>query len=218
LRPRKLPRSGAFVNKSTCCLVALLLGLLSGCGEFKEYTYRDYPMGREQVYDGILNILRDEGYEVADQTENVVNDLPELEIETEWNMRDANGIYRGNDRRRRAYVKIITLYSERKPNEYQPLSPNDGKKIREMQEEQRKKADLEHTRLGIAVTLERRDAIDRPLEAEWIYEGPDSQASAQLLGRFEALFGKMRQGGASRPSTKGERLAEERARLNQNNR
>lgn len=194
-----------------------MLALLGGCAEHKEFQYRDYPMSREEMYDAVLSVLQSEGYEVDEQTENVVNGLPELEIQTDWNMRYTGNVYQGNDFRHRAYVRITTLYTEREEREFQPLSPDDGKRITEMKEENRKKAELEQTRLGIAVTRERRDSIDRPLEPEWIYEGPDNLTAAQLLGRFEALFGS-KLGGGGKPSNKGQRLKEEELRTKPNNR
>ncbi|MBX3473254.1 MAG: hypothetical protein KF754_02650 [Planctomycetes bacterium] len=192
------------------CLATL--ALLGGCAEHKEYHYRDYPMSREDMYDAMVSVLKAEGYEIKSQEENFVNGMPRLEIETDWNMRYVGSVYKGNDVRHRAYVRITTLYTERDEREFQPLSPDDGKRIKEQQEEQRKKADMEQTRLGIAVTREHRDAIDRVLEAEWIYDGPDNLTAAQLLGRFEAIFGG-KKGGGARPSNKGARLHEEGLRI-----
>lgn len=204
------------MNKKLFCISLLLLALLGGCAEHKEFQYRDYPMSREDMYDAVVSVLQAEGYEIKSQNEDFVNGLPQLEIETDWNLRYVGSVYRGNDLRHRAYVRITTLYTERDQREFQPLSPEDGKRITEMKEEQRKKADLEQTRLGIAVTREHRDAIDRVLEAEWIYDGPDALAAAQLLGRFEAIFGG-KKGGGARPSNKGSRLKEEGLRIGDNN-
>jgi len=183
--------------------LALLLTLLAGCAEYKEYTYKEYSVSREQAYQAMLSILDSEGYDVTEVEENYVNDLPEIYMETDWNMRQTGSVYAGNDYRRRAYVKITTLYSERKPNEYQPLSNEDGKRLRELEETQKKKADLEQTRIGIAVRLERRSDIKRPLEADWYYEGPDNFEVAALMGRFEAAYGEEKHGGSTEPSSKG---------------
>lgn len=183
--------------------LALLLALLAGCAEYKEYTYKEYSVSREQAYQAMLSILDSEGYDVTEVEENYVNDLPEIYMETDWNMRQTGSVYAGNDYRRRAYVKITTLYSERKPNEYQPLSNEDGKRLRELEETQKKKADLEQTRIGIAVRLERRSDIKRPLEADWYYEGPDNFEVAALMGRFEAAYGEEKHGGSTEFSSKG---------------
>ncbi|MCA8946063.1 MAG: hypothetical protein KDB29_07540, partial [Planctomycetes bacterium] len=114
-----------------------------------------------------------------------------------------------------AYIKITTLYSERKPYEYQPLSDEDGERIKEMNEELEKKADLEQTRVGIAVRLERRSDIKRPLEADWYYDGPDNYESAALMGRFEAAYGAQKHGGSTEPSSKSRAMKEEELRRNQ---
>jgi hypothetical protein len=158
----------------------------------------------------MVSILRDEGYDIATTEENFVNELPEVYMDTEWNMIQTGSVYAGNDYRRKAYVKITTVYSERKPFEYQPLSEEEGKEMKEKKDkeekksEAEKKADLEQTRIGIAVRLERRSDIKRPLEADWYYEGPDNYESAALMGRFEAAWGKDRAGGSIGPSPKGE--------------
>jgi len=211
------PRFGDPVNKKLFCAGLLVLALLGGCAEHKEFQYRDYPMAREEMYDAVISVLAAEGYEVADQSENVINGLPEMEIETAWNLRYTGNVYKGNELRHRAYVRITTLYTERDEREFQPLSPSDGKRITEMKEEERKKAELEQTRLSIAVTREHREAVTGPLQAEWTYDGPDALSAAQLLGRFEALFGT-RGGGGTKPSNKGQRLKEEELRTRPSNR
>lgn len=215
MRPRRRPRFGDFVNRKLLCLCVLALALLGGCAEHKEFQYRDYPMAREEMYDAVLSVLHSEGYDVAEQSENVVHGMPETELQTDWNMRNAGDVNPGNDVRRRAYVRITTLYTERDEREFQPLSPEDGKRIKDMKEEERKKADLEQTRLSIAVTRERREGVRGPLDAEWIYEGPDNLSAAQMLGRFEAMFGG-KKGGGAKPSNKGERLKEEELRSRNN--
>ncbi|MCA8918463.1 MAG: hypothetical protein KDB68_06190 [Planctomycetes bacterium] len=195
--------------------VALLLALLAGCAEYKEYTYKEYSISREQAYESAVAILSEEGYQITEVEENYVNDLPEIYLETDWNQRQVGSPYPGNDMRRRAYIKITTLYSERKPYEYQPLSEEDGERINEMNEELEKKADLEQTRVGIAVRLERRSDIKRPLEADWYYDGPDNYESAALMGRFEAAYGAQKHGGSTEPSSKSRAMKEEELRRNQ---
>jgi hypothetical protein len=179
----------------------LALVLLAGCAEYKEYTYKDFSVSREQAYDTVLSILESEGYEVVEVEENYVNDLPEIEMKTDW-----------NDKRRKAYVKITTVYSERKPFEYQPLNEEQGKELKKKEGESKakteaeKKAELEQTRIGIAVRLERRSDIQRPLESDWYYDGPDNFESAALMGAFEAAWGKEKAGGTIGPSPKGEAI------------
>lgn len=219
------PAYGEPVNKSNVVIAVLALALLGGCAEYKEYTYNEYPMSREQVYEGIRSILTAEGYEIVDSSENFVNGMPQTELKTDWNMSQSGGVYKGNDTRRKAFITITTLYTERKKEDFQPLSEEQGRKYREREKEEEennkdvyKKTQLERTRLGIAVNSEHRDVIDRPLEADWIYDGPDGLTVAQLMGRFEAYFGAQKQGGGAKLSPKGERLAEERIRDSMKNR
>lgn len=195
--------------------LALFLALLAGCAEYKEYTYKEYSISREQAYESAVAILSAEGYQITEVEENYVNDLPEIYLETDWNQRQIGSPYPGNDMRRRAYIKITTLYSERKPYEYQPLSNEDGERIKELNGELDKKADLEQTRVGIAVRLERRSDIKRPLEADWYYDGPDNYESAALMGRFEAAYGEQKHGGSTEPSSKGRAMKEDELRRNQ---
>lgn len=186
--------------------------MLAGCAEYKEYTYKEFSVSREQAYMAMRSILADEGYEVRDVEENVVNDLPEIYFDTEWNMTQTGSPYAGNDFRRRAYIKITTVYSERKPFEYQPLTEAEAKAWAEKNEkdgkktEAEKKAELEQTRIGVAVRLERRSDIKRPLEADWYYEGPDNYEVAVLMGRFEAAYGTSKTGGTIKPSGKSEKM------------
>ena len=193
-------------------VLALALGLLAGCAEYKEYQYQEFSVSREIAYTAIRSILADEGYEIRDIDENVVNDLPEIYMDTEWNMTQSGSPYAGNDFRRRAYVKVTTVYSERSEFEYQPLSEAEAKAWAEENEregrksETEKKADLEQTRIGIAVRLERRSDIKRPLEADWYYEGPDNYEVSVLMGRFEAAYGVKKSGGTIKPSSKGEAI------------
>lgn len=208
LAPPAFAPTGDAVRKTCLSIAVLALALLAGCAEYREYSYRDYQMSREQMYDGVMAILNSEGYEVVEREENFVNGLPQIEMKTDWNMSMSGHVYRGNDKRRKAFVTITTLYTERKEQDFQPLTEEEGKKYLEKREEDKKKAKLEQTRLGIAVNSERRDAIDRVLEAEWIAEGPDALTASQLLGRFEAWFGE-KTGGGVKPSRKGEKLVEE---------
>jgi hypothetical protein len=196
----------------------LALVLLAGCAEYKEYTYKDFSVSREQAYDTMLSILHNEGYEVVDIEENYVNELPEIEMKTDWNLRQVGSPYQGNDKRRKAYIKITTVYSERKPFEYQPLNEEQGKEIRKKEGENKakteaeKKAELEQTRIGIAVRLERHSDISRPLEADWYYDGPDNFEAAALMGAFEAAWGKEKAGGSITPSPKGEAIRKDELR------
>jgi hypothetical protein len=186
-------------------LIAIaLVALLAGCAEYKEYTYKEYSVSREQAYQSMLYILNEEGYPIAEIDENFVNDLPEVYIETDWNLRQTGSVYHGNDQRRKAYIKITTVYSERQPFEYQPLSDDDGERLKDEAEQTEldKKAGLEQTRIGIAVRLERRSDIKRPFEADWYYDGPDNFEAAALMGRFEAAWGERKHGGSTEPSAK----------------
>jgi hypothetical protein len=199
------------VKPTYLIIPCLMLALLSGCAEHKEYYYRDFPIPREQAFDGMVNILHGEGYDIVKLKENSVKNLPETYLETAWNMRQAGNPYPGNDVRRRAYVKITTIYSEREIEEHQPLDLDDANRLARLNEEQRMKAELEHTRISIAVRGERRSNIRSPLESDWIYEGPDNLEVMALLGRAQALFAD-HTGRASRPSARSERLHEERLR------
>jgi hypothetical protein len=172
-------------------ILCLCAGLLAGCAEYKEYQYKHFNISHEQALDAIETVLRNEGYEIDGAPErNWVNDLPETYLDTDWNMRQAGSPVPGNDVRRRAYVKITTMFSDRKRLEYQPLNENDAKALEAKNEEIKKKADTESTRIGIAVRSERRSDIKRPLEADWVYEGPDSLEARTLIFRLEAMFGK----------------------------
>jgi hypothetical protein len=202
--------------KPTLLLIACLAGLIAGCAEHKDYYFKDFNVSREQAYDAVMYVLRDEGYDVTEFSENMVNDLPEAYMETDWNMRQTGNPYAGNDVRRKAYIKLTTQYSDRTPVEYQPLSEEDGEALTKLKDDIRKKADLETTRISVAVRSERRTDIKRPLEADWIYEGPDKYEVMALLGRVEAIFGKQ-SGRAGRPSAKGEKLKEEQIRAGSGN-
>lgn len=205
------------VKLNLVILPCLLLALLAGCAEHREYYYQDFTLPREQVFDGMVNILRAEGYEITTREENWVNGLPETFLETDWNMRQTGNPYPGNDVRRRASVKITTIFSERKPSEYQPLDEKDAENMRRLNEEQAHKVSMEHTRVSIAVRGERRSNVRTPLETDWNYEGPDNLEVMALLGRATVLFAD--QGGrANRPSSKSERLKEDDLRARSDNR
>lgn len=191
--------------KRLCLPLIAFCALLAGCAEYKEYTYKEFSVSREQAYQSMVTILRDEGYPITEIEENYVNDLPEVYIETDYNLRQTGAVYKGSNFRRKAYVKITTMYSEREPFEYQPLDDLDGEAMDEgrAKYEEDKKAGLEQTRIGVAVRLERKSDISRPLEADWYYDGPDNYEVAALLGRFEAAWGEARRGGSTEPSAKG---------------
>ncbi len=193
-------------------IVLPLLGLLAGCAEYKEYQYVEYNMSREEAYDAVTAVLAEEGYVVEEYEEDMVNDLPAIYLTTGYNMRQAHGVFRGNSVRRKAYVKIVTLYTERDTRTFQPLNKEDGERIKKYNETEKKQAELEHTRIGVAVRLERRNVHDRPLAtSDYTYDGQDGLARAEILGKLEMLFGGTK-GDASRPSNKGEKLYEERLR------
>jgi hypothetical protein len=197
-------------------LLLLSAVLLTGCAEYKEYRYRDFTVSQENAYTAMLTLLRGEGYQVNKVSRNVANNLPEVYIETDWNMSQTGNPYHGNDYRRRAFVKITTLYSERDPHEYQPLDEADAERMREMADADRKRAELEHTRISVAVRLERRRDVRGPMDAQWAYVGQDSYEVAALLGRYEAMFGDTRGGGGS-PSARGAGLKEQELRSRQGN-
>jgi hypothetical protein len=172
--------------KKLLFLTLLLSALfMQGCAEYKEYTYRDFQVSREIAYDTMVGLLNEEGYEVVEQSENWVNDLPEVQMTTGWNMNQSGGIYKGNDVRRKAYIRVITSVTDRSGPEFQPLNEKDAAKHRKMTEDMKKRAKLEVTRVGVAVRMERRSDISRPFESDWIYEGPDGTSVTALLGKFE---------------------------------
>lgn len=186
----------------------VVLAMLTGCVTHKDYYYRDFAVPREQAYDAMIHVLQDEGYQVTSLEENWVNDKPEVYLETDWNLAQTGNPYPGNDVRRRAYIKITTIYTDRKPEEFQPLDDKDGENLDKLKEEQQRKAKLDHTRVSIAVNRENRSDIKRPLDADWISQGSDNFEVMALMGRLEALFVD-RSGDALRPSAKGEKLKEE---------
>ena len=196
-------------------MLAILLpaaALLGGCAEYKEYLYGDFSASHEQALDAVQTVLMNEGYEINGRPErNWVNDLPETYLETEWNMRQAGSVVPGNDFRRRASIKITTRFSDRKPQEYQPLSESNAEELKEKNEEIRKKAGMETTRVSIAVRGERRSDIKRPLEADWIYEGPDNLEARTLIFRLETIFGKGRESTPG-PTDKSVKLKEDQLR------
>ncbi len=199
------------MNHRLLAILCVSAGLLAGCAEYKEYRYRDFMVSREQAYDAVRYVLDTEGYEVVTYEENWVNDLPESYLETTWNMRQTGNPYPGNDVRRKAYVKITTRYSDRKPVEYQPLTEEEGEALDKLNEEIKRKADIETTRISIAVRSERRSDLKRPLESEWIYQGPDGFEVMALMGRLESTLGTA-SGGMGGPTDRGMKLKEDRLR------
>ncbi|MBX3458770.1 MAG: hypothetical protein KF696_02255 [Planctomycetes bacterium] len=191
-----------------CCLA---LAMLTGCVTHKDYYYRDFAVPREQAYDAMVSVLQSEGYMVTNVEENWVNDKPEIYLETDWNLYQTGNPYPGNDVRRRAYIKITTIYTDRKPGEFQPIDQDDADNLAKMKEDQQRKAKLDHTRVSIAVNREQRSDIKRPMEADWISQGSDNFEVMALMGRMEALFVE-KSGGGNKPTPKAERLKEEQLR------
>jgi hypothetical protein len=189
-------------------ILLLVSALLIGCVEHKDYFYRDFQVSREGAYDAVMHVLATEGYEVTRLDENWVRGLPEIYLETDWNMSQTGNPYPGNDVRRRASIKITTIYSERERFEYQPLTEDDAEELRRRDEEAAKRAELEHTRISVAIRAERRSNVRQPIRSDWIYEGSDNYEVGAILGRLEGIFGETRYGG-SRPSAQGERLREQ---------
>lgn len=196
--------------KPTLIAAALAISLLflGGCAESKEYQYRDYQISRENAYHTLKSILAEEGYDVVKIEETDYKE-PEIYLETSWNMRDANkSVYRGNSVRRRAYVRIITRFSDREVVEFQPLERADKPMTKEEKakwekdnEASRKKGELEVTTIGIAVRRERLSDIKSPadiINGDWTYEGPDELASSVLFGDLEMIIAERK--GAGEPS------------------
>jgi hypothetical protein len=196
------------VKKIGFTIPLLLAALLIGCVEHKEFYYRDFQISREGAYDAVMNVLYTEGYEVRDLKENWVRGLPELHVVTDWNMLQTGNPYPGNDVRRRATVKITTVYSERERIEYQPLTDEHAAEMRRLDEESRKRAEMEHTRISVAVTAERRSNVRQPVRSDWIHEGSDVYEVGAILGRIEAIVGEKRPGGVQ-PTARSQELYEQ---------
>lgn len=195
------------MKKITLLAVLVAAVLVQGCAEHKEYQYKDFQVSREIAYDTMVGLLREEGYEIVEQEENWLNDLPEVKMTTDWNMTQAGGVYKGNDVRRKAYIRIITSVTDRKGPEFQPLNASDAAKHREMTKNLEKRSKLEIQRIGVAVRLERKSDISRPFESDWVYDGPDEQAVFALLSKFEIRVTDAT--GTFGPSRKSEKLHED---------
>ena len=183
------------MKRATLGLTVLALLLIAGCAEYKEYKYETYQVSREDAYLAVEAQLARAGYEIVVREESVNDGLPEIYLETSFNTSDH--IYKGSSVRRKAYVRIITQFSERSPHEFQPLRLEDGKTEEEFAKEKKarsKRDALEYTTIGIAVRLERRSDVARPLESEWLYEGPDNYTRLELHSRLEVAL-RDRQGG-----------------------
>ncbi|MBV6516617.1 MAG: hypothetical protein HPKKFMNG_02303 [Planctomycetes bacterium] len=195
-------------KKVACLACVLALSLLAGCAEFKDYQYRDYQVSRENAYHTMKAVLANEGYTVV-----IVEDQdykePEIYLETDWNMRNANqSVYRGNSIRRKAYVRILTRYTERGESEFQPLDRADKPMTKEERakwekehEAAAKKGDLEFTTIGIAVRRERLSDVKSPadiINGDWVYEGPDSLAADIMFGDLEMILADKK--GAGEPT------------------
>lgn len=182
-----------------------LLGL-AGCAEYKEYYFKDFQMSREDAYTTVISVLNEQGYEIA-KFEEIAAHEPEIYLESKWNMRQADSVYPGNNVRRRAYVRVITTFTDRRADEFQPLRKADKPmtpeeiKAWEKKETERKMGDLEITRIGVAVRREKLNDIRSPadfLEGDWVYQGPDTLATDMILADLELLVGEKR--GAGEPS------------------
>ncbi|MCC6572212.1 MAG: hypothetical protein IT462_00345 [Planctomycetes bacterium] len=196
-------------------IAALALLSLAGCAEYKEYVFKDFQVSREEAYNSVVSVLAEQGYEVV-KVEEIAAHEPEVYLESKWNLRQTGSIYPGNNIRRRAYVKVITRFTDRAPEEFQPLAKADKpmtaeeRKAWDEKEEARKKGDLEITRIGVAIRREKLNDIRSPadfMEADWVYQGPDELACDMILGDLDLLMGAKR--GAGDPS---ERIMEARRR------
>lgn len=182
--------------------------LIAGCAPYKEYEYRDFQTSRENAFQTVKYVLNSEAYDIVEVREDNYKE-PEIYLETSWNLRDVNKqVYRGNAVRRKAYVRVITRITDRKPVEFQPLEKADRPMTKEEREkwekehaESVKKGELEITSIGIAIRRERLSDIKSPadiIDGDWVYEGPDNLEVASLLGKLEMLFAEKR--GAGNPS------------------
>lgn len=179
------------MKRATLGLTVLSLLLIAGCAEYKEFKYETYQVSREDAYLAVEAQLARAGYEIVVREESLYEGLPEIYLETSFNTQHADHVYKGNSVRRKAYVRIITRFSDRGPDDFQPLRPEDGKTEEELkkdEEARRKRAATELTTIGIAVRLERRSDVARPLESEWVYEGPDNLTRLELHSRLEVAL------------------------------
>lgn len=194
--------------KPAVIAVLCLAALVCGCAQHKEYEYRDFQVSRENAYQTVKNMLASEQYDVVEVRDEDYKE-PEIYMETGWNLRDVNKqVYRGNAIRRKAYVRIITRITDRKPIEFQPLERADKPMTKEEREkwekehaESKKKGELEITTIGIAIRRERLSDIKSPadiIDGDWVYEGPDELEGSMLFGKLEMIFADKR--GAGNPS------------------
>lgn len=194
--------------KPAVIAVLCLAALVCGCAQHKEYEYRDFQVSRENAYQTVKNMLASEQYDVVEVRDEDYKE-PEIYMETSWNLRDVNKqVYRGNAIRRKAYVRIITRITDRKPIEFQPLERADKPMTKEEREkwekehaESKKKGELEITTIGIAIRRERLSDIKSPadiIDGDWVYEGPDELEGSMLFGKLEMIFADKR--GAGNPS------------------
>lgn len=203
-------------TRLTMSFAALVLLLLAGCAEYKEYYFKDFQISREDAYNSVVAVLNEQGYEVV-KLEEIPGNEPEVYLESGWNMRQTDSPYPGNNVRRRAYVRLITTFTDRRPKEFQPLAKADKPmtpdevKTFERDETARKMGNLEITRVGVAVRREKRNDVRSPMEimdGDWVYLGPDTLATEMILGDLDILMGDRR--GAGEPSERSLRARRDR--------
>lgn len=205
--------------KSSVIAVLALAALLCGCAEHKEYEYREFQVSRENAYHTVKGMLAEQQYDVVEVRDEDYRE-PEIYMETNWNLRQVTpSVYRGNAVRRKAYVRIITRITDRKPREFQPLEKADKPMTKEEKEKWEKdhadsvkKGDLEFTTIGIAIRRERLSDIKSPADivnGDWVYEGPDQLEGAELFGKLEMILAD--KNGAGNPSERS--MKRERERL-----
>jgi MoaA/NifB/PqqE/SkfB family radical SAM enzyme len=126
--------------KSRVIAVLALAALLCGCAEHKEYEYREFQVSRENAYHTVKGMLAEQQYDVVEVRDEDYRE-PEIYMETNWNLRQVTpSVYRGNAVRRKAYVRIITRITDRKPREFQPLEKAD----KPMTKEEKEKWEKDH--------------------------------------------------------------------------
>ncbi len=204
--------------KPTVIAVLCLAALLCGCAEHKEYEYREFQVSRENAFNTVKGMLESQQYDVVEIRDEDYKE-PEIYMETNWNMRQVNNeIYRGNAVRRKAYVRIITRITDRKPIDFQPLERADKPATKEEKEkwakeheDSVKKGELEFTTIGIAIRRERLSDIKSPadiIDGDWVYEGPDQLEGAELFGKLEMILAS--RNGAGNPSERSMKRERER--------
>jgi hypothetical protein len=204
--------------KPTVFAVLALAALLCGCAEHKEYEYREFQVSRENAFHTVKGMLEAEQYNIVEITEEDYKE-PEIYMESDWNLRQVNKeIYRGNAVRRKAYVRIITRITDRKPTEFQSLERADKPMTKEEKEkwakdhaDSVKKGELEITTIGIAIRRERLSDIKSPadiINGDWVYEGPDELEGSELFGKLEMILAT--KNGAGSPSERSMKRERER--------